>query len=42
MTVLRLMVYACFSRALGFYQDILGMSVTFTNGKPVGQLLRPS
>jgi catechol 2,3-dioxygenase-like lactoylglutathione lyase family enzyme len=24
------------SRALGFYQDILGMSVTFTNGSPVG------
>jgi catechol 2,3-dioxygenase-like lactoylglutathione lyase family enzyme len=24
------------SRALGFYQDILGMSVTFTNGDPVG------
>ena len=24
------------SRALGFYQDILGMSVTFTNGEPVG------
>jgi catechol 2,3-dioxygenase-like lactoylglutathione lyase family enzyme len=24
------------SRALGFYQDILGMSVTFTNGDPTG------
>jgi catechol 2,3-dioxygenase-like lactoylglutathione lyase family enzyme len=24
------------SRALGFYQDILGMSVTFANGDPVG------
>ncbi len=24
------------SRALGFYQGILGMSVTFTNGDPVG------
>jgi len=24
------------SQALGFYQDILGMSVTFTNGDPVG------
>lgn len=24
------------SRALGFYQGILGMSVTFTNGEPVG------
>ena len=24
------------SRALGFYQDILGMSVTFSNGDPVG------
>jgi catechol 2,3-dioxygenase-like lactoylglutathione lyase family enzyme len=24
------------SRALGFYQDILGMSVAFTNGDPVG------
>ena len=24
------------SRALGFYRDILGMSVTFTNGDPVG------
>ena len=23
-------------RALGFYQGILGMSVTFTNGDPVG------
>ena len=24
------------SLALGFYRDILGMSVTFTNGDPVG------
>ena len=24
------------SRALGFYRDILGMSVAFTNGDPVG------
>jgi catechol 2,3-dioxygenase-like lactoylglutathione lyase family enzyme len=24
------------SRALGFYRDILGMSVAFTNGTPVG------
>ena len=24
------------SRALGFYRDILGMSVTFANGHPVG------
>jgi catechol 2,3-dioxygenase-like lactoylglutathione lyase family enzyme len=24
------------SRSLGFYQDILGMSVTFANGDPVG------
>jgi predicted enzyme related to lactoylglutathione lyase len=27
------------SRALGFYQDILGMSVTFANGDPVGYVI---